>query len=229
MKLKLPGPVPSRRAISILLAAGVAIAFFVFTWLAWSVISLTDTASVSRDRYEESRKDRTDLRNLIEAMQELDAQQTKALADANARLLELGEDPVRPVPRTPAQGVRGLSCVEELGLEVCRGDKGDDGETGARGAASTIPGPAGAASTVPGPRGSTCIEELGLEACRGEKGEKGEKGDEGPAGKDAPPVDLTGYATREWVLSLIAALGCDVTIEGGIPNQIITCTINGKP
>jgi hypothetical protein len=52
----------------------------------------------------------------------------------------------------------------------------------------------------------------------------------GTDGKDAPPVDLTGYATEEWVTALIRALGCETTVAGDQgPPLVLACQVTGKP
>jgi hypothetical protein len=70
---------------------------------------------------------------------------------------------------------------------------------------------------IPGPAGEDgkdftydMFTEEQLEALRGPQGEVGP---EGPAGKDADPVDLTGYATEEYVNNI---LGNIETLLGGI-------------
>lgn len=68
-------------------------------------------------------------------------------------------------------GARGLTCVEELGIDRCRGPKGDPGDLGPQG--------------VAGPQG--------------EPGQPGRDGLEGPAGPQGPagPACPAGYEGRE--------------------------------
>lgn len=51
----------------------------------------------------------------------------------------------------------------------------------------------------------------------------------GKDGADAPPVDLAGYATEDWVIALIQALGCETSVSGEGPPLVFACTVTGKP
>ena len=62
-------------------------------------------------------------------------------------------------------------------LEALRGPKGDTGATGPQ-----------------GPKGDT-----GATGPQGPKGEKGDAGPRGPAGAAGGDVDLSAYATKQWV------------------------------
>ena len=117
-------PVPSRRAVTVLAWLVVIVVVLLVVWLVGRVVSLSD-------RVAESRSDRTDLRELVE-------NQGAALDDANAKLVELGQAPVIQAEAPPSlplvlQGRRGLSCVEALGFDLCRGPQGQKGDTGDRG------------------------------------------------------------------------------------------------
>lgn len=70
------------------------------------------------------------------------------------------------------------------------------------------------------------MEALSLAEC---KGPKGDKGDPGASGRDGTTPDLTGYATQAWVIDLVRALGCQVTVGGNGPPLVLACTITGKP
>lgn len=54
-------------------------------------------------------------------------------------------------------------------------------------------------------------------------------GKDGKDGVDGTTPDLTGYATQEWVLAIIQALGCETTLTGQGPPLVLSCTITGKP
>jgi hypothetical protein len=130
------------------------------------------------------------------------------LGDLCRQAEQIEERPAETIPGP--MGERGLSCVEELGLEACRGPQGvpgigiqgrqgDDGIPGpscgeefgfeaCRGprgeSGESIIGPAGADSTVPGPPGPSCVDEFGLETCRGPAGSDGQDGNNGVDGAD---------------------------------------------
>jgi len=132
------------------------------------------------ERIAESRADRADLRRLLE-------QQAAALDDANARLIELGEEPVIEQPDHPSlptilQGRRGLSCVEELGYELCRGPDGKPGKDGrpGRDGVDGVDGESG----IPGKDGDPGAP--GKDGAKGDKGDPGEPGPAGPPGSVAP-------------------------------------------
>lgn len=185
--------------------------------LGWMIYS-------ERRRAEEA--DAASVRDRAELRAQVDAQKaaSKALAE---QIRQLGQQPVIEPPESGdaprivvipgPRGLRGPSCIEELGYPRCRGDKGE---------ASKVPGPPGSAGSdgtdgLAGPRGKSCIEELGIQECRGEPGKDG---------RDGVTPDLSGYATQAWVIDLIRALGCEAsTGEAPGPPLILTCSITGKP
>lgn len=138
----------------------------------------------------ESSRDRADLRKQLgQATAQLD-RQGKALDDANARLIQLGEEPVQQPAERPSvpsvlQGRRGLSCVEELGYPLCRGPKGGTGDHGKPGTdgATGLDGEPGAngADGAPGKNGAD-----GKDGAQGPQGEPGPAGPAGPAGTALP-------------------------------------------
>jgi hypothetical protein len=75
-------------------------------------------------------------------------------------------------------GQRGKTCVEQLGLEKCRGPRGPAGKDGRDGTDGT--------DGRDGAPGKSCIQEYGLAKCRGPQGEKGDKGDKGDTGLTGP-------------------------------------------
>jgi hypothetical protein len=165
-------PVPSRRAVTVLAWLVILGVVLLIVWLIARVGTLSDQVS-------ESREDRTDLRHLVE-------QQGSALDDANARLVELGQEPVTQPEAPPSlplvlQGRRGLSCVEQLGLGVCRGPGGPPGPPGTTGKqgkdGATVVGEPGADGAT-GPAGKD-----GADGKDGAQGPPGEQGPAGPAGR----------------------------------------------
>lgn len=151
-------------------------------------------------------------------------------------------EPVAPDPEVipgpeGERGSRGLSCIQEIGYDLCRGPKGDEGDVGKTGVQGRI--------GMMGQRGLSCVEELGLESCRGPAGNDGTDGTNGTDGagaaecKDAPAsyvcenelqASVANFITKGSVVDLLRALGCTVAVgEGGNPNQIFTCELTGKP
>lgn len=202
-------PVPSRRAVAVLAWLVVIVVALLIVWLVGRVASLSD-------RVAESRSDRADLRHLVE-------DQGSALDDANAKLVELGQEPVTQPEAPPSlplvlQGRRGLSCVEELGLGVCRGPVGPQGAVGKRGDdGATVTGPAGQDG------------EAGQQGPKGEQGEAGPQGEQGPQGPAGPPgADGRGIASTKcgddgrWVVTYTDgttedAGACRVSLPNGEP------------
>jgi hypothetical protein len=173
-------PVPSRRTVTVLAWLVGVVVLLALVWLTARVATLSD-------RVTESRSDRSDLRHLVE-------QQGSALDDANAKLVQLGQEPVTQ-PETPPslplvlQGRRGLSCVEQLGLGVCRGPGGPpglQGKPGKRGDdGATVAGPSGTDGAT-GPAGPP-----GKDGKDGAPGPQGEQGPAGPAGADGRGIAST--------------------------------------
>lgn len=145
---------------------------------AWAIAFILGLAA----NQNESSRDRADLRAQLEhATEQLD-QQGKALDDANARLVQLGEEPVDASPPSVPpvlQGRRGLSCVEDLGYSLCRGPQGPVGEKGK-------PGDDGSDGVgVPGETGAP--GQAGKDGTAGKDGSQGPQGEPGPAGPAGPP------------------------------------------
>lgn len=136
----------------------------------WAVMWLSAENDKLEDQDRQSRADRSQLREDIEA----DRLDLRLLRE---QLLQLGEKPVvapEDVPEgadvvvIPGQkGDRGESCIEEIGYPRCRGVEGNEGSDGSAGAA-----------------GASCVAELGLDACRGPKGDTGPAGPAGAPGAD---------------------------------------------
>lgn len=155
------------------------VAVVVILVVAWVIATMLDLLATRKDSVE----DRKNLNTEVAALTDKSAANEAALKEANKRLRQAGEKPVDTpdveadddtpttviIEGTP--GKRGPGCIEEIGREKCRGDKGDDSE---------VPGPSGANgqngadSQVPGPVGPI-----------GPQGPKGDsiKGDPGPAGR----------------------------------------------
>lgn len=215
-------PVPSRRAVVVLAWAACIAVLVLMIWLIGRVVALADAVDHADTRAEERSEQVSDLVDTV-------TEQGVALDQANRRLIRLGVNPVETPeieePLTPLQGPpgpagpagpAGPSCIEAAGLIPCQGPKGDTGAPGADGepGENGLPGEAG----PQGPQGE-----------QGPPGPQGEQGPAGPQGPQGPPgetPDLSAYATRDWVLTLLAALGCQVD---GPPGQALTCTITGKP
>lgn len=140
--------------------------------LGWMIYS-------ERRRAEEA--DAASVRDRAELRAQVDAQKaaSKALAE---QIRQLGQQPVIEPPESgdaprivviPApRGLRGPSCIEELGYPRCRGDKGNAGTQGKPGSPGTD-GEPGADGTdgAPGKNGSD-----------GKDGPPGPQGEQGPAG-----------------------------------------------
>lgn len=148
---------------------------------AWLIATVLTVAAGQQ----ESQRDRNDLYDQIAKLQARDAVQSAALEEANRRLEAAGEPPVdEPAAEEPVDaddeivlipgppGLRGLSCIEDIGLPACRGTRGAPGED------STRPGPEGAAGRdgATGPQGPA--------GPAGPKGEPGDPGRDGVDGKD---------------------------------------------
>ena len=149
---------------------------------------------------------------------------TQALAE---QLEALGEEPVVEPEDVPADMPSLDDFVFIPGPPGEPGRDGRDGKDGRPGEPGTdgadgAPGRNGS----DGARGLSCVEELGLEACKGPKGDPGEPGADG---QDGTTPDLSGYATRDWVIELFRAIDCEVTAGDQGPPLVYTCTITGKP
>lgn len=131
----------------------------------------------------------------------------------------------------PVEGIPGRPGAD--GQPGQPGQPGRDGKDGADGQ----PGTAGA-DGQPGTDGadgrgikSTAINEAGELVVTYDDGSTVNVGRvRGKDGADAQPVDLAGYATEEWVVALIQALGCETSVAGdGGPPLVFACTVTGKP
>ena len=89
-------------------------------------------------------------------------------------------------PKGDGIDIGGLTAEQ---LEALRGPKGDTGATGPQGPKGDT-----GATGPQGPKG-----EKGDTGPQGPKGEKGDTGPRGPAGAAGGDVDLSAYATKQWV------------------------------
>jgi hypothetical protein len=88
-------------------------------------------------------------------------------------------------------------------LELLRGPQGEAGPQGPQGPQ----GPEGKQG-LQGPQGEMGPQgPVGPQGPEGPQGLQGPEGPMGPAGKDADPVDLTGYATEDYVQNAISSIG----------------------
>lgn len=145
------------------------------------------------------------------------------VAEANSRLIEAGEKPVTVPPVAGPQGTPG-----ERGPRGFPGEDGRDGQDGRPGRdGDTITGPRGptgtpgADSTIPGPPGPI-----------------GPPGPAGTPGRDAVcdgtficqaelDAAIANLITRADVVSMLRALGCEVSVAGD--DDVFLCTVTGKP
>lgn len=161
---------------------GMALLGVLIALLAWGVEGNSDALDAERERV-------GDLSEQAQENAEKAVAQAEALEKANRRLERLGKRPVQapedesdvelvPVPgpqgEPGARGPRGLSCIEQLSFQQCRGNEGTRGKRGKQGAP-------GEDSTVPGPQG-----ERGPRGAPGEDGPQGPAGERGPAGPPGP-------------------------------------------
>lgn len=173
------------------------------------------------------------------------AEQAEALAE---QVRELGEKPVvdpgeidAPIEGPPGiQGVPGRQGPPgprgpegPRGTQGPKGDVGSQGRSGARGVAGPEGdvGPRGTTGPA-GPTGET--GPMGPAGPAGPQGERGEQGTQGPVGPQGPPQSCTSefvcqQEMENYVINALRALGCQVSSEGGNPNNTFTCTITGKP
>ena len=176
---------PSERAIQVgkplLLLLGFAVFILLLAAFLW--VS-SENESVERRNSELS----GDRARLTERRDDLEQRNTALVR----QILELGEAPTvdpappddDPVPELVP--VPGPSCIDEMGLQPCRGPKGEPGSDGRPGVpgddatgragedgADGRQGPVGPA----GPQG-----DPGVQGETGDQGPKGDTGDQGPAG-----------------------------------------------
>ena len=104
------------------------------------------------------------------------------------------DEQIKTIELTPGpQGEQGIQG--EQGPEGPQGIQGEQGPQGEQGIQGEM-GPQGIQGEV-GPQGPQ--GEKGEKGDKGEPGEQGPMGPEGPAGKDADPVDLENYTTKDFV------------------------------
>ena len=170
------------------------------------------------------------------------------LRDLCDRAEKVADGEVQPIagpvgPRGP-QGPPGIQGPQGFtGLDGADGRDGQEGQDGNRGPTGTAgadgsdgePGEAG-------PQGAVgAAGEPGADGARGPAGPAGPQGPRGEPGAgassclSAPPGyvcqdDLADYFTQAEVLSLLRALGCEVSGDG--PGSVATtysCSVTGKP
>lgn len=156
--------------------------------------------------------------DLREQLAESDARLTGEEAARKAleqQIRRLGEKPVVVEPTEPGapyliEGPRGLSCIEEIGLQPCRGDEGRSGQPGSEGE----PGEPGVPGTPgePGPKGD-----------KGEKGDTGGQGPKGDPGTAQPGTYscaageyMTGFSITD---AGAVVLVCQPVLGPGNPNE----------
>lgn len=224
-------PVPSRRAL-------VAGAWLVGLLTIALLVLLLVMVFILADRQDDSRADRDELDARISAQRDILTEQQRQLDEANRRLLRAGEKPVDPSDEV-VQAVPGEQGP--MGPQGLRGRPGRDGTDGEDG--ETIRGPRGFTGAA-GQDGRSIVGPRGPAGPAGPQGPAGADsnvpGPPGPAGKDATctgefvcqgelDAALADYITRGGVVELLRALGCQVSTDGGNPNQLFTCQITGKP
>lgn len=189
--------------------------------------ALSEDARQADIRAELSAQDREDLATNIDTLRE-------QLIDAG---IFPSAPPATPAPKIPeapepevvlVPGPAGPSCVQEFGLERCRGPRGVQGQPGqscieavgigeCRGDEGP-PGVAGADSTVPGPVGASCVEELGLETCRGEPGTDGTDGQDGTDGADG--IGIVSVTLEAGEIGTESECDLVITYTEGEPDRI---------
>lgn len=150
-------PVPSRRVVAVLAWLAAAVVLLLVVWLLGLVLSLSERVGDAESQRDEST---TALRELVEdvaaqkvALEEVNRRCTAADECTPVRVPdpvdvdEIQQDEIQEreiqereiqererqepeVDDAPVPGAVGASCVAELGLEACRGPKGDTGEKG---------------------------------------------------------------------------------------------------
>lgn len=193
--------------IGIVSMAVLVAAIIGFTTWAQSTVERTSAL----EKREEALTERTDI-----SIQERSALRSQidelelGLIEANIMLQRLGKDPVRP---SLIEG--GSGAIGPQGERGPRGRPGVDGVDG-----------------EPGPPGET--GQRGADGAAGKDGADGPPGPPGPAGEPATCAGafvcedeisniLAGFATQQWVIDMIRALGCQLV------GNLAACEITGKP
>ena len=218
--LRFRRPHLSERMARVTVVAVIVVAVAVLALCIWAVLWLAHENQQFEERDRQSLSDRRDLREHLEA-------ERVAREALEQQVRQLGEKPVVKPSDVPTEadvvvipgrdGVDGKDgAAGEPGRTGAPGRDGQDGRDGKDGAT----GPAGPA----GPAGPT-----GPVGPKGDPGPAGPAGPPGPQGEPGPAPDLSAYATREWVIGLIRALGCEVTLSNNGQGQVLNCTITGRP
>lgn len=164
----------TRRALFVVWVATAVMALSVIIGGTLAINRLSNDYDRLEKRADAGVSDRDDLRSSL-------TEQQAALDEANRKLTEAGESPVVtpavPEDQSVLRGLRGPSCVEELGYALCRGPAGTDGDDGKNG--RSIKG-------EPGDDGQSIKGEAGPRGAPGES-IKGDTGATGPAGPAGPP------------------------------------------
>lgn len=200
----------SEKATRATVLSVVVLAVAVLVLCIWAVMWLSHENARFEQRDEQSLADRQALRERLDKDQ-------AAIEALTEQLRQLGEKPAVEPEDVPD--------LEPGEVVVIPGPPGRDGRDGADGRngrdgidGTGQPGRPGA-DGAPGPQGPP-----------GPAGPKGDPGRDGVDGKDGMTPDLSAYATRDWVITLIRALGCEVTAAGEQgPPMTFTCSITGKP
>lgn len=116
------------------------------------------------------------------------------------------------------------------GTDGKNGKPGSDGQDGADGTNGADGQPGADGRDAPRIKATT-INEAGELVITYDDGTSVNVGRvRGRDGADAPAVDLAGYATEDWVIALIRALGCETSVAGdGGPPLVFACSVTGKP
>lgn len=205
--------VPSKTALR--RGAAFLIALFVAVLLGsvWAVLWLANENDTLDERDRQSLTDREELRRDLTAEQ-------AAREALEQQIRSLGEKPVLEPEDVPPdtdvivvpgpKGERGESCIEEIGLQPCRGDEGRIGKPGSEGE----PGEPGVPGTPgePGPKGD-----------KGEKGDTGGQGPKGDPGTAQPGTYscaageyMTGFSITD---AGAVVLVCQPALGPGNPNE----------
>lgn len=153
-------PVPSRRVVAVLAWLAAFVILLLFVWLLGLVLSLSDRVGSAESERDDSA---TALSELVEdvaaqkvALEEVNRRCVEAdectpvevpdpvdvdevqqdeiqEREIQEREIQERERQEREVDDAPVPGAVGASCIAELGLDACRGPKGDTGEKGERG------------------------------------------------------------------------------------------------